>query len=245
MSKFKEVVENALKERGFSLQKLTNNLEIDSPICTCFITAYLETNDEETNIANNNKLELNIVSLGYEYGYKKILGGYVYSNGTFAKEPGFLVSCKRTNVLPEDFKEEMLALGRKYNQETILLKLPGEKSAYYNTRGNKIDEKDIEFAFTKQVDPTKPKTLYPNEITAWSKGYTQLQKDANKGKNQAIELTNENSSVFESLILTDEEINELKEDAREKCFCSGSGILRMAACREHLGLEPYPCLKKR
>lgn len=71
MSRFKEAAEKALKERGFSLQKLTNNLEIDSPICTCFITAYLETNDEETNIANNNKLELNIISLGYEYGYKK------------------------------------------------------------------------------------------------------------------------------------------------------------------------------
>lgn len=245
MSKFKEVVENALKERGFSLQKLTNNLEIDSPICTCFITAYLETNDEETNIANNNKLELNIVSLGYEYGYKKILGGYVYSNGNFAKEPGFLVSCKRTNVLPEDFKEEMLALGKRYNQESILLKLPGEKSAYYNTKGDKIGEKDIEFAFTKQVDPTKHKFLFPNDKNSWEYGYTQLQKDANKGKNQALELTDKKESVFDVLVLTEDEINALKENERERCFNSGSGILRMAACRGQLGLEPYPCLKKR
>lgn len=163
MSKFKEIIESVLKEKGLSLKRLINNLEIDSPICTCFITAYLEANDEKTNITNNNKLELNLVSLGYEYGYKKIFGGYVYANGKFAKEPGFLVSCKRTNVLPEDFKEEMLALGKKYNQESILLKLPGEKPAYYNTRGDKVYEKDIEFTSTKQVDPTKYKALYPKD----------------------------------------------------------------------------------
>lgn len=242
MSKWYNLVEKVLKERGLSLKKLTNNLDIDSPICTCFITAYLNDKDEEVNIQNNDKLESNIVALGY--GYKRIYGGYVYSDGEFRREPGFLVSCKRSYVTPEDFKDEMLALGNKYEQDSILLKLPGEKPAYYNTKGSKINQKDIDFNDDKIVNPEKHISIYPNDKDAWNIGYTQLKKDAIKGKNQAIELTNKKESVFETLLLDDNDINELKENSRESSFNSGSGILRLAQCRNMLGLKPYSWYKK-
>ena len=55
--------------------------------------------------------------------------GYVYK--TLDNKPIIKVMARKMNS--ELFKEDMLMLGKKYNQETILLKLKTEPSAYYFT----------------------------------------------------------------------------------------------------------------
>ena len=238
MSEFRDKILRNLKERGVSLDKIINNLDIDSPICSCFITAYTGA-DEKINQKNNKKLENDLFRLGYR-GYKKILGGYKYStDNTIYSEPGFLVSCKRSLVNPDTFKEEMISLGKRYEQEAILLKIPGEKPAYYNTKGEQIGSLQKEFDKIKKIDVTKHIDEYPNDEEAWKDGYTQLQKDKNKHKNQGFTTENLDEMNFNTLLLTEDEIEALTSNNGIHTFSGGTGHILRAYLRSDLGLSPY------
>ena len=235
MLKCKNIVEAVLEERGLSLQKTINNLNIDSPICSCFITAYQDGFDKQINEQRNEKLELNLHTLSYR-GYKKTIGGYKYKDGTLHSEPGFLVSCNSKNIDPEEFKEEMLALGKIYGQESILIKLPGIKPGYYGTESKNFGKVIDTFNSYQKINPKKHFDNYPKDEDAWKLGYTQLQKDKNKHKDQGFELKDIEKLNLESLYLDDE---KLAENAGSHMFSSSSGHLTHANLREKLGLSPF------
>lgn len=118
----------SLIEKGLSLKRVMNNLDINSPICSCFITAY--TNETTSSLQNpspeelekynqtqNGALEQELRNLRLT-GYKKIFGGYTYgADNQIKAEPGFVVSANIKNVDPDEFKEEMIALGKNISKK--------------------------------------------------------------------------------------------------------------------------------
>lgn len=241
-----------LKEKGSSLNRIINNLDIDSPICSCFITAY--TNEktsglqdptpeelEKYNQDQNISLESDLRHLQWT-GYKKINGGYTYgADNQIKSEPGFVVSANTKNVDPGEFEEEMIALGKKYKQESILMKIPGKRAAYYNTFDNH-GNRDYEFAGTKRIAPTKHLSKYPNDPEAWQYGYTQLDKDLRKSKDQGFMLTNNvelDEMNLNTLHLTEEEINTIAESSGMHGIPTMTMAILKIMTRTKLGLPPW------
>lgn len=240
-----------LKEKGSSLNRIINNLDINSPICSCFITAY--TNEKTSglnnptekelldyNIQQNNLLERDLRNLQLT-GYKKTIGGYTYGNDNKIKsEPGFVVSANTKNVNAKEFLEEMLALGKKYKQESILIKIPGKKAAYYDTFINH-DNIDSEFSKIKKIVPTKHISEYPNNPNAWEYGYTQTNKDFKKNKDQGFSLLDSTLEEMNinSLRLTEEEIATITESSGEHGIPTMNMAIMKVLTRRRLGLSPY------
>lgn len=240
-----------LKEKGLSLNRIMNNLDINNPICSCFITAY--TNETTSGLQNpspeelekynqeqNDSLESDLRHLQLT-GYKKIFGGYTYGTDNKIKaEPGFIVSANIKNVDPDEFKEEMIALGKRYKQESILMKIPGEKVGYYDTFNN-YGNKNSTFTSVKKIAPTKYLNKYPNDPEAWQYGYTQLAKDLRKDKDQGFSLT-DNAELDEmnldTLILTEEEINTITESSGMHGVPTMSMAILKMITRKRLGLNP-------
>ena len=104
-------------------------------------------------VAENNKrfnsLKKDVKSLGYSY--VPVFGGYIETGEEGQKEP---VYEKSLYVLPfkrdahgedvvkdfESFKNDMINLGKKYEQEAILITEPNEPPAYYYMRNGKYGE---------------------------------------------------------------------------------------------------------
>lgn len=164
-------------------------------INVCFITAYEGDKAKEENDAANEKLAQDIRRLGY--GFTKTIGGFLYPNGEVGHEPGFKVAIRNPN--PKKFIEEMLALGSRYNQWAVLIKTPGTKPRYYNTK-DKVGDVDMEFNGVRDANP--------QDLSSWTGGYTQLQKDVKKNPSKAFTLESEGEDL---LTLTEEEISALPE----------------------------------
>lgn len=192
----------------------------------CFITAYQGARPKEENEAANEELAKDIRRLGY--GFTKTVGGFQYGDGSIGHEPGFKVAIKNPN--PEKFVEEMMALGKKYGQESVLIKVPGDKAKYYNTSDN-FGNIDMEFDSVGDANP--------QDTSTWTGGYTQMRKDLNKNPTKAFKLENgQDEDGF--LTLTEEEINELPEFTEKtggRNIKTGNGWIVCHLCRRGLGLE--------
>lgn len=190
----------------------------------CFITAYQAGKTEEENEAANKELEHDIRRLGC--GFTKTIGGFQYGSGVVKEEPGFKVGVKEKD--PKRFIDEMLALGQKYGQESVLIKVPGKKAAYYNTSDN-FGNIDIEF--------DKASDANPQDLSTWSVGYTQMKKDKTKNPTKAFKL----EDIENVTTLTEEEENKLPEENNMfggRNFGSSSGWIVYRLFRKGLGLEP-------
>lgn len=223
-------IKKALKED--SLSHTIDQLTSQDDLNVCFITAYKYNRSEEENAKQNEELYHDLHDLGY--GLSKAIGGYKYQDDDAKDQMGYEPSFKvasRNN--PEVFKEEMLALGRKYNQETILLKLAGEPAAYYKSKTGK---KGKPFKAIKHANPQNPATF--------KIGYTQLAKDVKKNPTRAFQYEN---VTEESFTLTEDEFKELPSPGAPYyglTHWTGNGQIMRAICRTNLGLTPYPTNKK-
>lgn len=137
------------------------NVLTSEDICSCSITAYksLEgvTGKERAKLIKeydkqNEELASIVSHLGY--GFKPTQSGFRYENGIASGEPGFRISLRpATQKEVEIFKEEMIKLGVKYGQWSILLKLPNEKPSYVFTNEKKgVGKVDISFDTTKDTN---------------------------------------------------------------------------------------------
>ena len=218
-------IKKALKEDslGHTIDQLMNKDDVN----VCFITAYKYNRPEEENAKLNEELYKDLRRLGY--GLSKSMGGYKYKDDDakdqIGHEPSFKVAARNNS---EEFKEDMLALGRKYDQESILLKLPGEDAAYYLSATGEIDSK---FNTIKHANPQDPSTF--------EYGYTQLAKDIKKNPTRAFQYDNVTEESFK---LTEEEYNELPAPGAPYyglTHWTGNGQIMRARCRKDLGLTPY------
>lgn len=208
MTKFREIVEKVIKEG--ELQRTKRVLTSDD-IASCLITAYQslkgKTDEEKAVLRKQYDLdnkELANIAKRIGYGVKPTIGGFRYDDGTTASEPGFRISFRpKSNNEIEDFKQEMIELGVKYNQYSILLKLPYEKPMYVFTNPEQgIGKKDLEF-----------NSLYDTTTKNFKYGYTQMRKDYLKGKNdRAFEFsTDVQESSIKLLEFTQEELDNIEE----------------------------------
>ena len=203
MAQFREIVENILDEGGF--KRMKNVLNSDD-FASCLITAYksLEgiTGEERQKLVKeydkrNEELAKIISHLGY--GYKPTQGGFRYEDGVLASEPGFRVSFRPTTQKEVDiFKDEMIKLGVKFEQWSILLKLPHQKPAYIFTNEEKgVGNLDMEF---NSMNDTNPKDF--------KYGYTQTRRDHRKHNNdKCFEYGESLDKFFE---MTEEEMKTVK-----------------------------------
>ena len=83
-------------------------------------------NTDEENIKNSKQLEQDIRSLGF--GYRKMLGGFIENKGmpneVVVNEISYAVPYNKTALSEQDFYNKMVSLGKKYNQDAILICLP-------------------------------------------------------------------------------------------------------------------------
>lgn len=222
MSTIEQGVINMKEDNLKHTMKQVNNDDLN----VCFITAYGYGETKAENDKANEQLEHDLYRLGY--GYTKIVGGFLYDDGKIGHEPGFKVAIRNPNS--QRFIDEMMALGKKYNQQSVLIKTPGEKPKYYNT-GKRFGDIDGEF--------DKVKDANPQDLSTWSGGYTQMRKDLNKNPTKAFTL--ESDSEMDSLLtLTEEEINQLPEYTEKtggRNIKTGNGWIVCHLCRRGLGLE--------
>ena len=242
MSRIREIVEKAIKEGG--LGRTINALTTDK-YNICFITGYADGNTEEENELANKKLEKDLLDL--DYGFKKTMGGFQYKPGKVANEPGFQIIDSRLD--PIDFFDEMVALGKKYNQWAILIKLKGEKVKQIITKPNSPDFGKEDSGYLpdqlKGADPTEPvdKDGKPN-----FGGYTQLQQDIKKNPKRAFQYTNGyDKATVESLTnLTEEELSQYtKPMYPHGRRDTNNGNLSIQGIREQLGLSRFYKLKEK
>lgn len=229
MSEFREVVEKILKEGG--LQRTKRVLTSDD-FASCLITAYQsldgKTEEEKTLLRkqyDKDNKELANTARRIGYGVKPTTGGFWYDNGTAASEPGFRISFRPKSIKEvEDFKQEMIELGVKYNQYSILLKLPHEKPMYVFTNPEQgIGKKDIEF-----------NSLHDTTTKDFKYGYTQMRKDYLKGReDRAFEFsTDVQESAIKLLEFTQDELDNIKE---KQYSCSRNTIRGLE--RQKLGFK--------
>lgn len=144
------VEETNLFEASFS--RIHKHLE-DTSIC--IITAYrgLDDNASEEEINNQNrlnkqnnvKLKNDIRALGY--GFNSMKGGYVENHGTEdarnVEEHSYFVTDNKND--PEAFKNSMIELGKKYDQDSVILKIQGRDDVYlYGTNNAEFPGLDKE-----------------------------------------------------------------------------------------------------
>jgi hypothetical protein len=218
------------KNRGINMKEdslpHTINQITNDDLNVCFITAYEGDKPKEENEAANKNLERDLRRLGY--GFTKTIGGFKYEDGSIGHEPGYKVAVREPD--PTSFIEEMMALGNKYNQWSILLKTPGEKAKYIRTTGP-VGDVDVEFNKVSHANPIDPKTF--------DAGYTQLQKDVKKNPTRAFKY--EAGSDEDALLtLTEAEYNQLPEYTEKtggRNIKGGNGWIVYHLTRKGLGLD--------
>lgn len=211
-----------------SLKHTLSQLQDRDDVHVCFITAYTSDKDKKANDEANKELEQDLKGLGYRpkdaymAGHTKTIGGFKYEDGKIGNEPGYKVAVR--NIDPDLFKEDMLALGKKYGQWSILLKLGTEPAAYYHTfpdHPERYGQIDDVFTGIKDANPQDP--------SSFDQGYTQMRKDKNKHPDRAFQYVQE-----EDFKLTEEEYNDLPEKGFD--INSGNWWMHRGYLREKLGL---------
>ena len=103
----------------------------------CFISASRGENTEQENAESTDRLAADIRSLGL--GYIQVLGGFIENKGT----PDEVEVTERSFIIPQpntlsdvEFFESMIDLCKKYNQDSVLISMPGYCDfGYYNKDG--------------------------------------------------------------------------------------------------------------
>lgn len=103
----------------------------------CFISASRGENSDEENARATDELAHDIRNLGL--GYISVLGGYIENKGmdneTEVTERSFIVP-QPNDISDIEFFDQMIDLCRKYNQDSVLLSMPGFCDfGYYNQSG--------------------------------------------------------------------------------------------------------------
>lgn len=142
-----EVKKNLLQEKG-GLGRALGKMgfeptRADKQYNVCLISANRTENTPEENKANRFAMQKMLRQMGY--GYNQTKGGWTEKdkdgNLVTGSEPSFLV----TDIYdePERFLQRMIALGAKFNQQSILVKLKGEtEPAKYLTTTHHVDKDD-------------------------------------------------------------------------------------------------------
>lgn len=158
MSKFRKIVEDTLSHTlgQFGINK--NNL--NKAVNICILSANRKDKSAEENYKNYGELQKIVRQMGY--GFTVTKGGYP-ENGKTSSEPSIKIVDRYDN--PEKFLRRMIALGAKFEQDNILVKLKNEDKPKYittttridSTTGNlhKIDDIEMEFDTVKQANPNK------------------------------------------------------------------------------------------
>lgn len=115
-----------------SLSRVWQHAESDRPIA--LLTAFRGEYDREENVRRNKALAATIRKLGY--GFFFVDGYWIENAGTpqevhVAEDSIFVIAPKGSD---EDFKQKMLQLGAKYNQEGVLIKTT-DGAKVYDTNG--------------------------------------------------------------------------------------------------------------
>jgi len=87
------------------------------------ITAFRGDLTKRENEQRNKELSSDLYYLGY--GYITVEGHYTYADGTEGLEDSYFV-INKAGYKFDDFVQDMLSLGRRYEQEAVLTKAPGE-----------------------------------------------------------------------------------------------------------------------
>lgn len=133
---------------------------INSDYEICFISACRGNRSNNKNKELTSELARDITKLGY--GFIQITGGYTETYGDGSKEDVteasfFVINTDKDIGYKNDFAAEMLALGRKYEQQDILLKTKLLPTAWYDCNSEarsssiytKFTTHDIESGFSK------------------------------------------------------------------------------------------------
>lgn len=248
MSKFREIVEKALNETD-ELKHVLGQFGVipekkDKEVNICLISANRNERTDKENLQKYQELQKLVRQMGY--GFKKVKGGYS-ENGIEVTEPSLLIADRYDDS--DKFIKRMIALGAKFDQETIAIKLKGENEPseyivttphYDNDEEKQYNIADIKGSFNKIG------TADPNKDIYWTK----VGKAKNKGKyfkfyndhtdtNDLIEHT-----LNEIMTLTENEIELYAPYTKSKYGRNfntyNTAFLAFSACKE-LGLTEEDC----
>lgn len=113
-----------------SLSRVWQHAESDRPIA--LLTAFRGEYDREQNVRRNKELAASIRKLGY--GYFFVDGYWIENEGTpeevhVAEDSLFVIAPEGSD---EKFRSQMIALGKKYDQEGVLIKDKDGANIYNN-----------------------------------------------------------------------------------------------------------------
>ena len=245
MSNFRKIVEDILHEQ-YQSEKLSEG-GLGHTVATlnkndyniCFITACTDYNSTEENLLANNSLEKDLRSL--DHGFNKVLGGYQYKVGEVTEEPGFQVIDKRLSA--EDFLDEMVALGKKYDQWAISIKPKNSNIRCIVTKPN--DEnfgKDDPSFNPNELKHANPKEPVNKDGQLNFTGYTRLQKDSKRNPTRAFQYTNKFNEKHLDLVdsLKEEQlINVPTVMYKHGRRANNLGNMSIQHSRQALGLSPF------
>ena len=248
MSKFREIVEKALDESDELKHVLSQFGAIperkDKEVNVCLISANRNERTAQENLQKHKDLQNLVRQMGY--GFKKVKGGYS-ENGIEVTEPSLLIADRYDDS--DKFIKRMIALGAKFDQETIAIKLKGENEPseyivttphYDNYKQQQYNVADIKDRFHKIS------TADPNNDIFWTK----VGKAKNKGKyfkfyNDRTDTDNlTEHNLKEIMTLTEDEIELYAPYVRSKYgrdFSTyNTAFLAFSACKK-LGLTEEDC----
>jgi len=248
MSKFRKIVEKALNERDELKHVLGQFGAVperkDKEVNVCLISASRNERTDKENLQKYQELQNLVRRMGY--GFKKVKGGYS-ENGIEVTEPSLLIADRYDDS--DKFVKKMIALGAKFDQKTIAIKLKGENepseyivttSHYDNDQEKQYNVADIKDRFTKigMADPSKD--IY----------WTKVGKAKNKGKyfkfyNDRKDTDNiTEHTLNEIMTLTEDEIEIYAPYTKSKYGRNfntyNTAFLAFSACKD-LGLLEEDC----
>lgn len=182
---------NYLKESLMSessLSRIVQWVQGDKPFAV--VSGFLDTNTRKENMVKHKELKDAVRSMGY--GYIEQDSGYSYENS----ETGETGMAEEMSLfIPNATKNDAIALGKKFNQESILYNDDGGFVLMYTRDGgdHKIGDVGMEFdkykhgetiVFDKEIDiDGKPTKLVDIAYSALKKG-----KDTHRGRKFAYQL---------------------------------------------------------
>jgi len=108
---------------------LSRILEHTNTNSIALLTAFRGDLTKSENKQRNKELSDDLYCIGY--GYIKVEGNYLYSGRTEPETEDSYFVINKSYSTHEEFSQDMIALGKKYEQESIILKAPGEDEHAY------------------------------------------------------------------------------------------------------------------
>lgn len=108
---------------------LSRILEHTNTNSIALLTAFRGDLTKSENKQRNKELSDDLYCIGY--GYIKVEGNYLYSGRTEPETEDSYFVINKSYSTHDEFSQDIMALGRRYEQESILLKAPGEEEHAY------------------------------------------------------------------------------------------------------------------